>query len=233
MIKKKIFVRFTSCWSAGSGFGDGYVADSMVLRDSNGFPAISGRALKGALREGAHRLSQCREDLARAEDAIFGTRATARESNDQGSIRVSAATLPESIRQSVSKVQDLGLREDMISDLFCYRINTALTSGHQTKTGSLRTTECGIPGIEFEAELEVEPAPWMEGEAGGNWLELYMGAVAAAVKSIGADRARGLGQCKITLADDETRKAAQDKWVGLPPAIPLEKIEGADRGEDR
>ena len=118
MIKKKIFVRFTSCWSAGSGFGDGYVADSMVLRDSNGFPAMSGRALKGALREGAHRLSQCREDLARAEDAIFGTRATASESNDQGAIRVSAATLPESIRRSVSEVQDPGLREDMISDLY-------------------------------------------------------------------------------------------------------------------
>lgn len=33
--------------------GDGFLSDSMLVRDSNGIIYIPGRAVKGALREGA------------------------------------------------------------------------------------------------------------------------------------------------------------------------------------
>lgn len=62
-MKHTIYITFSSCWQLGSGYGDGYKSDSTMLRDEEGLLRLSGRTLKGALREGAARLSRCRDDL--------------------------------------------------------------------------------------------------------------------------------------------------------------------------
>ena len=40
-----------SFWHAGSGRGDGAVADATVLRSRAGLPILPGRTVKGLLRE--------------------------------------------------------------------------------------------------------------------------------------------------------------------------------------
>ena len=57
-MRSKLTVTFLSDWQISSGIGDGYLADSMLVRNDKGLPYIPGRALKGALREGAWILSK-------------------------------------------------------------------------------------------------------------------------------------------------------------------------------
>lgn len=52
-MKLHIKINFLSDYMISSGMGDGFLSDSMLVRDSNGIIYIPGRAVKGALREGA------------------------------------------------------------------------------------------------------------------------------------------------------------------------------------
>ncbi len=235
-MQKTLFVKFLSCWSAGSGLGNGYISDSMVFRGSNGLPEVSGRALKGALREGAKRLSACAEraDLFEMEKALFGSDpGTLRRDeasgltviggmpNKYGRIRVSPAVIPQEV-QDMLPGEGMA-RDQVISDLFCYRQNTAIRhDNHQVQKGSLRNTECGIPGIVLEAEVDIEESGLVQAisESFNGWLDDYLGAVAAAVKSIGADRARGLGRCKLSFG-----LSGGDRKARLPENISGAKLE--------
>lgn len=207
-MKHTIYITFSSCWQLGSGYGDGYKSDSTMLRDEEGLLRLSGRTLKGALREGAARLSRCRDDLKKAEEIVFGTNSAEDKNNQSGLIRVSAGLLNAGLRQAL--LQNTGC-EDILEDLLCRRKQTALDSEKQIKKGSLRTIECGIPGIQFEATVSIENSNIDE-----KWIYQYLKAVCAAVKSIGSNRSRGLGSCIITLKDD-TAKAE------LPPVLDIKE----------
>ena len=194
-MRQTIYITFTSCWQLGSGFGDGYKSDSTMLRDEEGLLRLSGRTLKGALREGANRLSRCREDLAKAEKIIFGTNVSEDANNKSGLIRVSAGLLNAGLRQAL--LQNKG-GEDILEDLLCKRKQTALDAEKH-------------PGVQFEATVSIENSNIDE-----KWIYQYLKAVCAAVKSMGSNRSRGLGSCVVSLKDD-TSKAE------LPPVLVIEE----------
>ncbi len=198
-----IRITFLSDWQISTGLGDSYRADAVLVRDADGFPYVPGRALKGALREGARRLGQCRDDLRQAEYFFWGSRSDAPDANVSGRLRVSAATLPASLKQ---QVKDLPEARALLDDLTILHRQTAVTPEGTARTGSLRSTECAIAGLELEAELTVPPCP----QADDAWLRNYFAAVCAAVKSIGGKRSRGLGQCVLSLD-------AAPEHVTLPP----------------
>lgn len=52
-MRKEFILTFLSDWHIASGLGNAAIADSVLHKDINGLPCISGRAVKGALREGA------------------------------------------------------------------------------------------------------------------------------------------------------------------------------------
>ncbi len=202
-MRSKLTVTFISDWQISSGIGDGSLADSMLVRNGQGLPYIPGRALKGALREGAWILSKSgRKDLQMAVDVFFGTRndANNREVNESGITYVRSAQLPASLTELFP--DDRGVKEALISDLTCNRIQTALEDG-QVKNGSLRSSECGIPGLFFESEIEIDTARLKVSE---EWITHYLTSVCAAVKSIGANRSRGLGNCVFMLNDKKPEK---------------------------
>lgn len=208
MFETAIRVTFLSDWQIGSGMGGGPVADSILIRDINGLPYIPGRALKGALREGAWRLGLCRKDLADLVPYLWGTASTTRASNVPGKITVASGHLPEDLTAWLLSL-DPDSRARYVSDMTMLRVQTALEDERQIKASSLRTLECGIPGLFFQSHIAID-AP----DLAQDWLAEYFGAVCAAVKSIGADRARGLGAC---LVEPAMRPA---KTVTLP--APLE-----------
>lgn len=227
-MRKQLEILFLSEWQVGSGMGDGHLADAMLARDTDGLPFVPGRALRGALREGAWRLGRCREDLRRAEAFFWGTRSTKNQSNQSarldksnqsarldknnqpGCLRVSAARLDESLRCWLT-TQPLTERENFVRDMTCRRIQTALKEKRQVRINTLRTLECGIPGLRFTAEVEADPPAGLDDA----WVAHYLAAVCAAVKSMGGNRARGLGQCRLRL---EGTPAAP---IGLPPVQAL------------
>ncbi|MDO5537585.1 MAG: RAMP superfamily CRISPR-associated protein, partial [Desulfovibrionaceae bacterium] len=147
-------VTFLSDWLIASGLGDGVLADAVLVRDHDGLPWIPGRALKGALREGAHRLAQARPDLKRAENLFWGTRNTELDTNRSGLLRVSAARLPDSLRQALREAAPEE-REALVRDLTVIRRQTALDERGNTIDHSLRASECGMAGLTFTAELDL------------------------------------------------------------------------------
>jgi CRISPR/Cas system CSM-associated protein Csm3 (group 7 of RAMP superfamily) len=208
-MRKNYTITFTSDWHTGSGLGDSHAADAVLARDADGLPFLGGRAVKGALREGARRLGLCRDDLSRCERIFFGSNSAESVSNTPGRIRVSAAGLPEHIRRLVCE-QGGQERLGLVRHMTVHRRQTALENG-MVKDGTLRTLECGIPHMAFSGHLDVDLQGLDISEA---WATAWLHAVCAAVKSMGGHRSRGLGRCRARLED-------QPDPVELPPTSSL------------
>ena len=187
-----ISITFLSDWHISSGIGDGFLVDAVLNRDSDGFPFIPGRSLRGALRHGAHMLGVCREDLRQAETFFWEA---PKKFNRLGLLRVSSAHFAADLKQQLT---GHGNKKQLIGDLAVLRSGTALTEEGVSKKGSLHTIECGLQGLELYATLAVDSSS----EITDAWLESYFKAVCAMVKSLGADRSRGLGRCQITFLND-------------------------------
>lgn len=220
-MERIIRIEFLSEWNISSGVGDGHRADSLLVRDSNGIPVIPGRAVKGALREGAWRLSLARpDDLSAAENHFWGSRSTEDTRTDEekhdgysaaeGKISVSQARLAERIHDYYSSL-DENQRESFLRDLVTYRAQTALDKNRQTKKGSLRNIEVGIKGLSFDAAISID-----EDSLSVDWIDSYFIAVCAAVKSIGGGRSRGLGVCKCTWRTSDGKIISPAAKIALP-----------------
>ena len=192
MLETILEISFLSDWHVSSGLGDGAIADSILNRDINGIPVIPGSAIKGALREGAWRLALCdRDKLGWLVDYVFGTACHADVSNHSGIITVGQGQLPDSLCDWL--VANPDQRADIVTDMTIIRQHTALDSHKMVVPHSLRSIECGIPGLVFMAPLNL-----LLPEGAEQWFTDWLGAVCACVKSLGADRARGMGRCKIS-----------------------------------
>lgn len=185
-----ITITFLSDWHVGSGLGDGALADSILNRDAWGIPFIPGRGVKGALREGAWRLGLAREDLEQVTKKLFGSNSVEAVSNQAGLLKVAPGQLRQDLLAYLRSMPE-PKRSKFVDDMTIYRQQTSLMEDGQVKPHSLRTIECGIPGLVFESSISIE----REDE----WLPLYFAAICASVKSIGGDRARGLGKCRVEM----------------------------------
>jgi hypothetical protein len=212
-----IAIAFHSEWLVSSGQGDGHLTEATLVRDANGLIFLPGRAIKGALREGAHRLCLARPDLAQVESVIFGAHCQpntpegpAKSFNQPGLIRVSAGRLPKELEVSLlaEKPED---RLTFVNDLTVRKSQSALTEGGMIKVGSSRVTERGIPGLVFFAEISLASKNLKDA-----WLKQYFSAACAMVKGLGGHRSRGLGHCRVTLVD-----APEGAKITLPPALPV------------
>lgn len=209
MLECAIRIRFISDWQISSGLGNGPVADSVLIRDDNGIPYIPGRAVKGALREGAWRLGLCRNDLAKLVNYLWGTASTERISNVPGRLTAGSAYLPQDLENWLLGLDPVE-RSEFVSDMTILRAQTALDKNRQVVPKSLRSLECGIPGIYFTSHICVNAS-----EIPADWLNVYLGAVCASVKSMGADRARGLGDCELYPVDRPSGK------ITVPPPLDM------------
>lgn len=189
MYETEIRIEFLSDWHIGSGLGDGAIADAVLARDSKGIPTIPGSAVKGALREGAWRLGLCDQGLAALPDFFFGTASETRASNQPGIVCVGQASLDKSLR---SWLEGQDNRSVYIQDMTTIRQQTRLDARKMVVPHSLRSIECGIPGLIFTSQLAVAAPAGTDA-----WLEAYFNAVCACVKSIGGYRSRGIGRCRL------------------------------------
>lgn len=194
MLEATVRIDFFSDWHVGSGLGDGAIADAILNRDADGLPWIPGRAVKGALREAAWRVGLCRSDLARMVEVVFGTASTARASNTPGRISVGSGHLPRDLADWLVRSCDTEERAQYVRDMTVPRVQTMLDENGMVVPHSLRTIECGIPGLYFISHVALDIP-----DNAREWFLGYLGALCAAVKSIGADRARGLGRCRLTV----------------------------------
>lgn len=200
-----ILITFHSDWHIAASAGGGILADAVLVKDGQKIPYIPGRALKGALREGARLLGKCRGDLAKCENYYFGSGSSDHEVKNAGRIEISRGELPEDIYSLLTEC-DMTTREDYVRDMTTIRMQTAIEKNGVVKPQSLRSMECGIPGITFKATIT------SYSQAGDAWDRQYLASVCAAVKSIGAGKSRGLGQCSIRLVQDIDKVVLPEEW---------------------
>ncbi len=209
MIKGKLTIRFLSDYSVGSGIGDGYHADSLIARDQDDIPYLPGRAIKGALREGAALISRYQKDFKKIDELFFGTRSYDSDTNKSGIISVSSGRLSNDLRQLLLSYEGQE-RQEMVANLVQIRAQTALEENKQTKKGSLRGIECGVAGLEYEADISCEIPDGYDRQ----FTEQYLFCVCAAAKGMGYGRSRGFGEAEYTLQFEDG--TVMPEFVTLP-----------------
>ena len=218
MYTTTLSISFISAWHIGSGLGNGAVADAVLTRDANGLPWLPGTAVKGALREASWRLALCdMAGLSWLSDFFFGKPGSDEEQDRPGRLRLGSGTLAGGLAQWLAS-QDERERKSFVSDMTIVRQQTRLNDDRTVVPHSLRSVECGIPGISFTASLEALLEPdWEE------WFGLYLTALCANVKSMGGYRSRGLGRCRMSHALAASGPAAVP--ASLPPGLLKHKPE--------
>lgn len=220
MYEGSLDITFISDWHIGSGLGDGAIADAVLTRDVNGLLRVPGSAVKGALREGAWRLAIASpNELKGLVDFFFGTATADQEENSSGCLDIGDGVLEPTLRQWLLQ-QNPPQRREFVRDLTWLRQQTALDSARMVVPHSLRTIECGVPGVRFHTTIVAHIPSEVD-----QWFAGYLTAICACVKSIGADRARGLGQCRFTLKDGP--------GIAMPLPVPPQLRSVGKGGESR
>ena len=211
MIELKLILQSDLC--AGSGEATGMTVDSDICMDEHGFPHIPARRLKGVLRDAANLLCSCGVTTEEQVNALFGVSAEA------GLFRITDALLPdiESLRACVSGSVPQELARAAaplnVSRLFTsIRGQTALENG-VAKKGALRFTRVLDRHNALHPERETALTARVDLKPGAD-SELLM-LCCKAVRHIGSDRNRGLGNVRLEYTEkEEPRKGFQ------PPAVP-------------
>lgn len=175
----RIELELLDFWHVGYGESSGMLADAVVLRDQDGLPYLTGRALKGLFREAVQSL----EDLGAASAphgitrTLFGSEVLKDSSNSiAGCVSFSNAGPSPALASSLRS------NPKWRASLFDSHASTAMKDGG-CQEKSLRTIEVTLP-VTLEAELNVP-----------NKYESLFKDAAAMIRAIGAHRTRGLGRC--------------------------------------
>lgn len=175
-------IKFYSFWATGSGKGEGYAGDSVILKDKDGLPIIPGKTLKGLFKDGMRDLyideNKIKELLGAENDD---------KSTSEGKLTFSTARLIDS--------EELLKNKKLIPYLFDTKTATRLDDDKQTIEKSLRKDQVCIP-LELEAKITLKEGEKLTKEE-VNTLEDSMDAI----KYIGEDRHRGLGNCLVKLKE--------------------------------
>lgn len=180
-------------WHLGAGREGGAYADSLVYKDSHGLPLLTGKSIKGLLRQAFREaLSYGWLTDATSQDInlLFGNESTGLDG--QGLLQLSSATL------SPAEQAYFNEHKESIRHLFRVRHSTAIE--HETgvaKERSLRTMEVAIP-MSLQAPLTLQATPEQIARY-VTWLNTALPLLCA----IGGKRRRGLGEVVVTLAQNE------------------------------
>lgn len=182
----KYKIEFHDYWCLTSGLSGGAQADTVCLRNNDGFPYVPGKTIKGLLREAATIL----RDAGSAKHAlcieeVFGKESHATESEaigGSGKAYFGNATLAAKTAKEI-------FSNELQNELFDLIAATAIDGANGlAKPGSLRRTEVAIP-ITLYGEIENLPT---EHEAAMKECLKY-------VRRMGLLRSRGLGRCTFTV----------------------------------
>lgn len=186
----KYHLRFLSDWHVGSGSGIPGLVDNGVLKDNGNIPIITGRTIKGIIRDALEDILLLKKEPGYESviEAIFGG-----EGTKQGEAVFYNPTLyQEEEDQTRGEFQGfLGcFKEKDIGEIRCH---TSIDKQKGTaKKHHLFSEETSDRLFEFFGDIEVD--------------EYYAKYVLAALKfttKIGGKRRRGLGQCQFDILEPD------------------------------
>ena len=182
-------IEFFSEWHCGSGLSAGADTDALVIKDSEGFPYIPGKTLKGLFREAIEELIELKDTSTEIEKKAFknsfGYFSDNKAEGKKGSIFFTNAELElkEQIKQAKAQCY-----------LFRRITSTAIDNG-VAEANSLRSMETVVPCTLTGEILDIDDS-----------LETLMKDSAMFIKRLGQNRNRGLGRCDIKITAIENKK---------------------------
>lgn len=222
--KATLEININSYWHPGTGKGSGSHLDAMIERDRYGLPFISGKMLKGLLRdavarmEGWKRLDKYKSSEKQLEinsltETLFGSQSyqtddtktapLARDFTQSGVIRFSDATFPSEMQEWLGHKEQNTLRNELFRDFYSTAIQY---STGVAKKNSLRGMEMAIP-VTLTATIS-----WIGNSANNdasnnankndykeNWQEILNESLAL-VRAVGGHRTRGFGRAQLSLS---------------------------------
>lgn len=198
MITKKFFIQLKSDLCVGSGFSYAGIVDSDVSYNKYGFPYISGKRLKGCLKESAELLGMTADEIY----AMFGERAASIYDSNDGIIITDAYPRTyidntELIEKLYSNKQDDNVftQENVIHLYTTLKAQTKLDKNGSAEENTLRFTRAinqysFIDGKEMVFEGKIT-FPDTKEETVSNLLK--------ATRNIGMNRNRGMGSVRMYL----------------------------------
>lgn len=210
MAEIRLLLRGDLC--AGSGEATGKTVDSDLCIDEQGFPYVPARRLKGVLREAGELLRDCGATTDEAVQRLFGT------SERAGQVQIADAVFPEieALRAYLSGQVPPELKRAAaplyIAKLFTsVRGQTRLENG-VAADGSLRYIRVldRHNALHPERETELRARVTLAPEADAELFRLCC----AAVRHIGSNRNRGLGNVCLRFSSVDTKKSI------APPTLP-------------
>lgn len=197
-------------WHTGTGRGSGSHLDALVDTHAGGLPYLSGRHLKGLLRDAVYKAEQWgRLDAHKARiggekitDLLFGKRYTdpetrvPRDDTTAGLLRIGDGLLPEALRTWLTHSAQQDLREHFYRELSSTRIED--DSG-VAKSRSLRGIQVTVP-LRLEAAISTLPRLHGDEPQALDW-QCILADCLPLIRAVGAQRTRGLGRAVLTLHD--------------------------------
>lgn len=174
---------FLTDWHAGSGLSAGSEADAVVIKGHDGFPYIPGKTIKGLFGDAFQDFMSLEIEGFNQENynRLFGNMDNKTKVTSPGSLFFSNVHLPSEEKSAIG--------QDHVEFLYRNMASTAInTQTGVAKNSSLRVMEVCIPlSMDgFIQGVNEEDKPLF------NQLAKY-------IRSIGANRNRGLGRCTIKL----------------------------------
>lgn len=191
-------IDFFTYWHTGSGLSAGTAANATVLRNAQGLPYISGKTLKGLLREAGETINGFSKEL--VSDAflkdVFGTgqlvldakraelMAAGKASNSVEEWAVPTDCFFSNAELSQNLSEKLKEEAQWLYDTIS---STAIESNGIARENSLRTMEVTIPLTLFATIADFPTT--------ANYVEELTNCMKW-IKRLGVNRNRGLGRCE-------------------------------------
>lgn len=184
-------LKLESDWHINAGYGQGAQIDSVIQRDVDGIPIITGSTLKGLFRDALYDLARnmYRDDNPnRLADDILGSPAA------EGHWIFTTAR-PAALAQPTTLHAETG--DDMAAVVTGVRVNPRTRRAENNKFYKREMGEAG----EFTFTIQTNTD---ENRAAGD--ALWLAAAAAYIRHLGGRRRRGAGRCTIRLQEDQLHK---------------------------
>lgn len=198
----KLNLDLHSYWHAGTGQSKGAYADALVLKDTHGLPYLSGKSLKGVLRDGfTDALEAGWLILPDAVDDYIELLFGEGRGQIQGAIKVSNASLNGD--DYAYLVEHPELVDSLYQTLHFTSIDAATGTAKDT---SLRSIEVAI-AMPLEATIYLADNPASTGFDDEEYAHVKTNFaqnfehVTAFMYAIGANKQKGLGDVTFTLTD--------------------------------
>ena len=186
MIEIEYILKFKSDFHFGSGSGISGVIDCGLKYNSNGIPEISGKTIKGILRDSVENVILLKSSKLSIVEEIFGEEG---ESNTK--FRFSTPTLEKQYEEEILKSK--GLQKNISGIEFHNRINR---KSHITETGALFSRETGPGSFEYAGTISQIK------ECSNEDLNKYLYFLICGIRfvtHIGGNRRRGKGLARFEI----------------------------------